>query len=296
VAPDSSADHSITMWGPSGTGKTTFLAALSIALIRRGSVWRVAKDRSFPAGTIGIAHYRWELDGRFKRKVRRRWFGWEWREQDVRISLDLVDSQGELAGPAKRSSRADLIKNLMDSSAIIFLYDPAKEVDDGDAFDHTFGVLQQMAQRASGPPGSRLPHYVAVCVSKFDEIRVLSTAQKLGLLTYDEDPPGLPRVPDEDARDLFIELCRVQPSGDAEMVMNLLEQNFQPDRIKYFITSAIGFYVDTRSGRYNPDDYQNHLPDSTDLYKARIRGSIYPINVVEPLLWLTEKLTSGLEE
>ncbi len=311
---DKSVGHSITMWGPSGTGKTTFLAALSIGLIRRGSEWRVTgadkdstnwlidltstltRERAFPPSTVAIAHYRWKLDGRFKRKVRRGWFGWEWRDLNVMISLDLVDSQGELVGPKNRDSRNDLIKNLMDSSAIIFLYDPIQEVDHGKAFDHTFGVLQQMAQRAEGPPGSRLPHYVAVCVSKFDEIRVLATAEKLGLLSYDEEPPMLPRVADEDARDLFIELCKVQPSGDAEMVVNLLEQNFQHDRIKYFITSAIGFFVDNNSGRYNPEDYQNHLPDSTDLYKARIRGPIHPINVVEPLLWLTEKLTSDSEE
>ena len=62
------ADYSITMWGAPATGKTTFLAALSIALIRFGSVWCVngadeastdmlirlttglATDRCFPPG------------------------------------------------------------------------------------------------------------------------------------------------------------------------------------------------------------------------------------------------------
>src|SRR5713101_7490715 len=101
------------MWGPSGTGKTTFLAALSIGLIRRGSEWRVTgadkdstnwlidltstltRERAFPPSTVAIAHYRWKLDGRFKRKVRRGWFGWEWRR---------------LAGRAGRSEKPGFAK------------------------------------------------------------------------------------------------------------------------------------------------------------------------------------------
>jgi hypothetical protein len=318
VAPSDSpaSNHSITMWGPSGTGKTTFLAALSIALIRLGSAWGVTgadedstqklieltmgltTDRSYPQGTIGIAHYRWVLDGQLTRKVRRRWSGSKWCKEDVRIGLDLVDSFGELVGSRARdrSLRTDVIKNLVNSSAIIFLYDPITEVDRADAFDHTFGVLQQLARQTQGPPGTRLPHYVAVCVTKFDEIRLLETAEKLGLLSYDTDPPGFPQVADEDAREFFIELCKVRPDSDADMVVNLLEQRFKPERIKYFITSAIGFYVDGRTGRFNPDDYQNHLPDSADLYNAKVRGQIRPINVVEPLLWLADKLTTSPEQ
>lgn len=92
------AGHGITMRGAPTTGKTTFLAALSIALIRRGSAWRVkgldsesnellidltvglTKDQLFPDGTIGIAHYRWALDGKRQRRIRR-WLFWrrQWR-------------------------------------------------------------------------------------------------------------------------------------------------------------------------------------------------------------------------
>lgn len=310
---DISADHSITMWGPPATGKTTFLAALSIALLQRGSDWSVrgmdqestdklieltrglTRERSFPQGTVGIAHYRWALYGRLVRRVKGRWFS-RLREQDIRIRLDLVDSQGELAGTKRRDrgAQADLINNLMNSSAIIFLYDPIREsVNDGDAFDHTFGVLQQMAQLAADLPDGRLPHHVAVCVTKFDEMKVFKTAEELDLLVYDPDPPEFPRVDEEDAREFFAALLKVQPDGDAELVLNLLEQNFRQDRIKYFITSAIGFYVDARTGRFNPKNYQNHLHDPANPRKSRIRGAIHPINVVEPLVWITDKLTAG---
>jgi len=311
IPSENPADQSITMWGPPATGKTTFLAALSIALIRHGNQWAVKgvdkesteklieltmtliKDRSFPPATQGIAHYKWALHGQVKRKFKRRWFGWQLRDHPVRLRLDLVDSAGLLTSPNKdhRSAQDGLINNLMNSSAIIFLYDPIREVDDGDAFGHTFGVLQQMAQRAPDSPGERLPHYVAVCVTKFDEIRVLATAGKLGLLSY-EELGGPPQVAEEDARDLFAGLLKVQPDGDADLVLNLLEQNFHRDRIKYFITSAIGFYVD-RNGRFDHDDFQNHLQDPNEPRRTRIRGPIHPINVVEPLVWLTEKLTGA---
>jgi hypothetical protein len=305
------------MWGASSTGKTTFLAALSVALIRRGPMWRVRGENvdsteklieltmglteacQFPAATIGIGHYRWALDGRLPRRVRRRWwwFGSRVREEDVRIHLELVDPQGELARSSKRdrSARGDLVENLVRSGAIVFLFDPIREFERGDAFEHTFGVLQQLSLRKQDHPG-RLPHYVAVCVTKFDEVRVLATAEKLGLLSYDLDPPGFPRVADEDAREFFAQLCNVSRSGNADLVLNLLEQHFRADRIKYFITSAIGFYVDPRAGRFDPDDYQNRVQPDPAKPEARIRGSIYPINVVEPVLWLGEKLAGETAE
>ncbi len=307
-------DHSITMWGPPATGKTTFLAALSIALLQRGSAWRVrgmdqhstdrlieltrglTRERAFPRGTVGIAHYRWALHGRLMRRVKGRWPWPRRREVDITIRLDLVDSQGELAHMKRRGAQADLISNLMNSSAIIFLYDPIREaINDGEAFDHTFGVLQQMAQLAADFPEGKLPHYVAVCVTKFDEMKVFKTAEELDLLVYDLDPPEFPRVDACDARELFGALLKVQPDGDAGLVLNLLEQNFRPERIKYFITSAIGFYVDARTGKFNPKNYQNHLYDPDNPRQSRIRGAIHPINVVEPLLWITDVLTEETE-
>jgi hypothetical protein len=47
---------------------------------------------------------------------------------------------------------------------------------------------------------------------------------------------------------------------------------------------------------YDPDDYQNHLPDEDEPRKTRIRGTVHPINVVEPVLWLAGKLTSEIGE
>ena len=106
-----------------------------------------------------------------------------------------------------------------------------------------------------------LPHHVAVCVTKFDEPRVLATARRMGVVTTDpEDPYGFPRVRDGDARRVFAKLC----NGDGEMVLNTMDRTFRRDRVRYFVTSAIGFPADP--------------------------GPVNPINVAEPVLWLAEQI------
>jgi hypothetical protein len=312
-------EHSVAMWGAPTSGKTTFLAALSIALARQEQDWKVigadeastetlirlttalARDRRFPQATSGIERYRWILVGRVSRAIPRRWFRAEQREEPIKIGLDLVDASGEISAPDKpsRGVRGDLIDNLERSRGIVFLFDPIREFNKGDAFDYTFGVLAQLAQRMVDSPeysDGYLPHHVAVCVTKFDEIRVFRTAEKLDLLVSDSgDPYGFPRVDDSDARELFARLCEVSHSGNAELVLSTLEKHFRPDRIRYFVTSAIGFHVDSRNGAYNPDDYQNLVPDPDEPESTRIRGSVHPINVVEPLLWLARKLGAEQE-
>lgn len=310
---EGSRDYGITMWGASSTGKTTFLAALSVALIRQKGSWRVVgtdqasatqltrlttgltQRRAFPPATAAVEHYRWELAGTVRRAARRRWrwLGWTHYEQTLTIPLDLADAPGEAADQEKAAPVLwdGLIENMVNSSGIVFFYDPVREFENGDAFAHTFGVLTQLSQRMRDRPDRRLPHYVAVCIAKFDEIRVFETAAKLGLIEYDMDQRGFPRVPNDEAKGFFTELCNLSRSGDAEMVLSLLEQTFRPERIRYFVTSAIGFYLDPHLRVYDRDNYQNHLPPQDEEEPARIRGSVYPINVVEPILWLGKSIT-----
>ncbi len=318
-AGESPPEYSVAMWGAPSSGKTTFLAALSIALAEQEKHWKVigadegstdtliklttelARDRAFPRATQGIEHYRWILVGRVMRTVPRRWIGTKQHEVAVKINLDLADAQGEISGPENpsRGVRGDLLDNMERGRGIVFLFDPIREFIRGDVFDYTFGVLAQLAQRMVNSPDyvdGYLPHYVAVCITKFDEIRVLRTAEELDLLATDSDDPyGFPRVDDSDARELFTRLCEVSRSGYADHVLNTLEKHFRPDRIKYFVTSAIGFHVDPQSGAYNPHDYQNQVPDPDKPERPRIRGTVHPINVIEPLLWLARKLAAEPE-
>jgi hypothetical protein len=76
------------------------------------------------------------------------------------------------------------------------------------------------------------------------------------------------------------------------MLATTLERCFRPERIKYFVTSSVGFYTDPRSRIFNPDDSQNVTrggEQSQGMRFTGIRGSIHPINVAEPLLWLTRQ-------
>ncbi|WP_019629293.1 ATP-binding protein [Actinomadura atramentaria] len=314
--PPARPEHNIAMWGPPGSGKTTFLAALHIALNRRQDGWKVvgangpstdalirltgslATQGHFPAATRGIERYRWYLVGAAERAKR---FALRRRPpQDVRIGLDLLDPSGELFDQEHSGYagvHGELVDNLVNSRGIVFLFDPVREFEDGDAFDYLHGVLSQLANRMLESPefaDGMLPHHVAVCITKFDEIRVMETAEKLRLVTVDpDDPLGFPKVEEEDARDLFRALCGVSATGNAELVHNTLIQYFRPERVRFFVTSAVGFYVDPRVGRFDRDDYQNLLPEAESSKAVRVRGTIHPINVVEPLLWLGRSLAAA---
>ena len=139
-------------------------------------------------------------------------------------------------------------------------------------------------------PDGRLPHNVAVCVTKFDELRMLETARQFRMMDYDER--GFPRVPDDEARDFVIRLCESFSSRDPELMIRKLERSFRPERVKYFVTSAIGFYADPRTGRCDPEDFQNHLPAQNGR-PSQIRGDVIPINVAEPILWLGRIVSEG---
>jgi hypothetical protein len=208
----------------------------------------------------------------------------------VRLRLELTEAAGNLLhyDNLGSSPRQDFIGTLMQSQGIIYVFDPTREREHGDAFEATFGPLVQLADQVT--TGIRLPHYVAVCITKFDDMRVYRTAEELNLITEDPaDPHGFPYVDDKDAREFFWRLCDISMSEDAKMAFNALEQYFWPERIRYFVTSAIGFYIEPRRGRFDREDYQNHLMDEQG---GRIRGSVNPINVAGPLLWLGDKASA----
>jgi hypothetical protein len=301
-------EASITFWGPPQSGKTTLLAALGIALNRNGMGWNVigADEASveslikltaclssmhvFPQGTMGIDQFRWILNG-WASATRKQLFYAKPYRVPVRVNLELIDTSGDVSyyDPNAYDIHQAFIRSLVHSSGIVYVFDPIRENQRGDAFDFTFGTLVQLASAMSGLPAGRLPHYVAVCITKFDDPEVYRTVEMMNLLTADPaDPHGFPRVAEKDARELFWRLGGESGNGNAEMTFNALEQFFWPDRIKYFVTSAIGFYL-RDDGQFNQDDYQNCLHDTEQ--KNRIRGLAYPINAAEPLLWLSKQIT-----
>lgn len=316
------ASHSIAMWGAAGSGKTTFLAALRIAQNRRRHGWtiigadkpstafltnatrRLANEHRFYTATGALYRYSWHLIQRGAVTRRRRWLPWPRGRTDAnatRVALEFLDPPGGVYQGGWPGLRETLLENLTACRGIIFLFDPTRERKHGDAFDSLQDMLGMINQRMmlNGEfQDGMLPHHLAVCVTKFDELWVWQMAEKLGLVTYDEnDPFGFPRVEGDDAAEFFKELCEMSPTGNAEMVPNAIADNFHPDRIKYFVTSSIGFNVGGTSKVFDPDDPQNIRPVSADERledepqdAPRIRSQVHPINVMEPMTWLAENL------
>jgi hypothetical protein len=284
----------VTLCGAPATGKTTFLAALHLALLQSGTGWRVSGldqasnvglirltetlivDQAFPAATAQIEEYSWALTGLMQRdRSSRRRFGSQSRQDEpFIIRLYLADTPSPLA---HAKLRRELINKVAQSDAIMYFFDPTREVEIGDAFQDVFNMLPSVAHIV----GNRLPHYVAFCITKCDDVRVLKTAQMLGRLICHGS--GGPRVPDEEAQDFFHSLSSVSPNGNADLLQSLFKQHFRPERVKYFVTSAIGFHLDPATGSYDPADSQNYLPRPEG---AAIRGVPQPLNVAEPFLWL----------
>jgi hypothetical protein len=332
------APKSIGLWGAPTSGKTTFLAALYIAVTRSildlnifgvndestdfmiDNTHTLTNDHRFPSGTMAASSYSWTMNitsevqvperGRFGRSTTTT------ASMSSQFNIDLRDAPGKYFGtqkaaavqqqqqrlnfggaaapnapaPAPASPQADLMDYLAGCDGLLLLIDPVREKKLGDAHEYFQGTLLRMAQRklAAMPPGARLPHHVAVCVTKFDHPDVYGFARFNGYRTYDEEDPFLfPHVHDGDAESFFREFCRQSANSEAEMLCSALRKFFQPDRVRYFVTSAIGFYLG-QSSRFRDDDPEN-AEERNGI--ATIRGQVHPINVLEPILWLGDRVT-----
>jgi hypothetical protein len=293
----------ITLLGGPFTGKTTFLAALQIALLREQKLgWALdgenqastqamvrfmdimTRGHQFPKATVAqMENYKWSLTGDARQVLT--WDRWRFRRKNriTRIPLDLVDGPGGAADGSKifgPGLAPQLISSMAESAGLIIFFDPLTEVERGQAFQHLYGAL--MVLRTQVATDGKLPHHVAVCITKFDSIPVYRSAGTLRMLARDPQGQRFPHVPERYAEEFLDSLITMSKSDDASLILPMLKQTFHEDRIRFFVTSAIGFYVERPGGVFDPHDYQNHVPGKPD----RIRGGIYPINVVEPVLWL----------
>lgn len=300
----------LAMWGAPASGKTTFLCTLNLALQRIDSGWNLTAansraeellvntaaqligDGAFPAATLTPEEYPWTLQGQVLATVRRG-LRKEHEPVQVRIPLELTDWPGGTAG-SDDGQLIDPLDQLLGSSGIFFMFDPVRELHEGDSYERITALCSQAA-RVLGD--SRLGQFIAVCVTKFDEPRVLEMAREMELIAADRrDPHRFPRVHDDDARKFFRHLCEASAGRNGDMVVTALERYFRPERIKYFVTSAVGFYTDPQSRTFNPDDLQNVIPVSGVTDSPQVRGSIRPINIGEPLLWLTQQIITLLNQ
>ena len=183
---------------------------------------------------------------------------------------------------------------MSDSRGILYMFDPVREFTHGDSFQQIDSLLSELMGVLSEEPDfdGRLPHHLAVCVTKLDDPRVFTTARNLGLLIPGErNGLGFPRVHEADAQALFHALSEISKSGNRE-VARLLERHFHQDRISYYVTSAVGFMVNKRTRRFDADDTENAYRIASGA--LLVRGPVHPVNVVEPVLWMVQQLAPSV--
>jgi tetratricopeptide (TPR) repeat protein len=290
------------LWGAPASGKTTFLAALNVA-VTLNHEWtlrsqdeasrRLLSDmtesfvgRNFPRATQGFESLRLALTGEVQASV----VGILRRPVRLRVGLDLevADSPGEFFGPrsADRPGTRQLFDFMMRSTGIILFFDPVREARLGDSYSYFHSMAERLHHEYDLRDGQRLPHHVAVCIAKVDDPDVFSTAKKSGHLVVDgADPYQFQRVADGHAEAFFGELCAMSQSG--RLFQQDILRYFSQDRTRYFGVSSPGFFLNS-SLRFNPDDYINTLPGA-GLGEAMLRGAPTPIDVLKPLAWLVAR-------
>ena len=318
---------SIGLWGATQCGKTTFLAALYIAVTRASQGMNIfgaddtsteflvesnrmlTKEHKFPEGTQTVSSYSWTMNMTRVIQEERTRFGQTTPQvtESSQFNIDMRDAPGGFfdsipimpqgksrldlgdgSPDGDGSDPDDMLDYLAGCEGILLLIDPVRERLEGDAHEFFQGTLLRIAQRrmALMPPGSKLPHYVAVCITKFDDPEVYRFARINGFRTRDENDPYLfPRVHSDDAESFFRELCNSDMS-DADLICNGLQNYFYQERVRYFVTSSIGFYL--KGVRFREDDHLNAITQEDG--QIRIRGQIHPINVLEPILWLGQSV------
>ncbi|SEG54017.1 WD domain-containing protein, G-beta repeat-containing protein [Thermomonospora echinospora] len=297
----------IAVWGPPGSGRTTFLTALGVAAVRSAD-WRlmgtdaVSNDlltthlhelttrRLFPSAQTAVREHHYLLRGVLELPVRRRL--WRSRERiPMDIRLESLEPPGLSYSPNALTSRADdLVDRLAECDGIVYLFDPTR--DDHDDFSHFNAVVTGLMLHvaAGGSAGHRLPHSLAVCTTKFDDPRVFRTAGTRGHLAFALDRHPFPYVPDDRSEDLFLDLCQVSSVPSAGPLVQTIRRWFHSDRVRYFTTSSIGFHLDS-SARFDEADYQNTV--ATESSGLAIRGDINPLNVLEPFIWLATRAAAS---
>ena len=310
--PAHTGDGGIVLLGPPASGKTTLLAALNLAVLQSDiplRVWgndsnstqflaestsQLVREHAFPPATYAIERVQVTLNWTTTRTTGSRF---RRRQESVpfKVEVTVADPPGEVFGSKHfdRPDRKTIIDILANSSGIIYLFDPTREAEHGDSYEYLYGLLIQLRRKLTdgGIFQGRLPHHLAVCVNKFDNPRILRSAQQLNLVTFDpNDQFAFPRVRGDDARRLFELLLEISPSDSASLLSNTIDTYFLPDRVRYFVTSSVGFHSDPRTGKFDSEDSENVARTPND--GVAIRGELHPIDVVEPFIWLAEQIVA----
>ncbi|MFD7647016.1 MULTISPECIES: hypothetical protein [Streptomyces] len=294
----------IGLWGAPRSGKTTYLAALPLAAMQHqrhhGGGWHISgmteeanaylsqgmdlltRQRAFPEATMGVREIAWSVQGPRKRRK----LGPGRRPNFV---LDIQDAAGEVYGDG-HPQQAQLVSLLARSHGLIYLFDPlgdAQRATESFNFLHSaLTLLTAQVRNRGGLVDGRLPHHVSVCVAKFDHPGIFQPAAEAGWVTQDHEGAQLPRIPRERGEQFFQWMCDDFRGATARLVRDALQTYFDPRRIAYYATSAVGF----RLAPQHVFDYRDYVQEIEADGRKYLRTSPGPINVLEPLIDLEDRI------
>jgi hypothetical protein len=198
------------------------------------------------------------------------------------------------ANPVADGLRARAVDQLSDHLAacdgIIMLFDPIRDLEDGDS--HLFVVetldrLFTQTKKERHLEDGFLPQHLSICITKFDDQRVadeaMSSADWAAVASGD-------RVRQETAENYFDALYRALRPG-AFYIRNAIDSMFHSTKVKYYATSAVGFYLEPNRP-LNHRDCQN-VRDGGPNGELQVRGLLRPMNVLEPVRGMASTIKRG---
>jgi hypothetical protein len=289
----------IALWGATSSGKSTYLWTLPLAARQQGwtvtpmdeasEEFKVRAETDLTEGLLPIPTQdevliRWQLEK--APSVEGPW----WRRREVpgaRILLRTIERHG---GDFETLTQS-VADQLVQADGIVYLFDPDRElnpntIDNVKFFIAAMNRLQRRTRELGRMVGGRLPHHLAVCITKLDAVKVFAKAREGFWVTQAAEWPHFPQVTPRDAQPFFDWLCRTELGDAASFVRDEIVANFLPHRVRYFVCSAIGFGLHKRrqcdgQGQFDLSDFGN-LTSNGD----RVRSMPRPINVLEPLIAL----------
>jgi len=297
----SNRNVNIGIWGGTQSGKTTYLSALEIAtLLDPTGSWNIfgndaispgsvdflltgtesLRDGHFPPPTISRQVYTYEIIGKpggFAGLIGSL-LDAVGKPRSFQFNLHVFDYPGGDLLTADPGN--PLWEQLAGCDGLVYLFDPVA-ADNFKCLTRSTSMIRQVLARQPGAllSDGRLPHHLAVCVTKFDDDEVFTKLRNAELVIHDKNKPKqAPYVKEEEkAFECFADIFTIPK----------IRRSFKNDRVRFFLTSSIGFYRDGE-GKIDIERCCNVVKEPGG---DKIRGIPMPYGVFEPLLWIQNQFT-----